>query len=223
MEELPEMNISKTDRFLNLLLVAFLVTSCSAMKSSPTPIPVPPAIQTPTILPAADPSTTPAERPTQSQSDPGAAQATLPPTLSSIITFPASPGTTWVYFKKGYTQADGEPQKIVHGTSKIVETIVEEKEVLPYFLVHIKGNKTMVSADDGWQENDPFGLGDYEYWYIFKDNLIYYSFTKPDLLKSRWMRCAWIFNSRLSGFGVVYHHIASRQCRASYTGPKFSL
>ena len=102
------------------------------------------------------------------------------PALSAITTFPTSPGTTWVYLKKGYTQADGEPQKIIHGTSKIVETIVDEKEVPPYLLVHIKGNKTMVSADDGWQENGPFGLGDYEYWYLFKDNLIYYSFTKPD-------------------------------------------
>ena len=44
------MNISKTDRFMKILIVTFLVTSCSAMNSTPILLPVPTAIQTPTVL-----------------------------------------------------------------------------------------------------------------------------------------------------------------------------
>ena len=52
------MNISQTDRFLKILIVTLLVTSCSATNSTPIPLPVPIAIQTPKILPSPVPTAT---------------------------------------------------------------------------------------------------------------------------------------------------------------------
>jgi hypothetical protein len=102
------------------------------------------------------------------------------PDLPFLSTFPLSPGTTWVYTKTGYTQADGDSQKIIQGTSTIEERVADVKTLEPYTFVHIQGNKTMVSADPGWQENGTFGLGNYEYWYVIKNNQVYLSFIQPD-------------------------------------------
>ena len=102
------------------------------------------------------------------------------PGLPYLSTFPLDPGTTWVYTKTGYTQADGNSQNIIHGTSTIEERVADVKTLESYTFVHIQGNKTMVSADSGWQEYGTFGLGNYEYWYVVRNNQIYLSFIQPD-------------------------------------------
>jgi hypothetical protein len=94
--------------------------------------------------------------------------------------FPIDPGTTWIYTKTGYTQAEGDPQKIIQGTTRIEERVAGVQTQSSYTLVHIQGNKSIVSADAGWQENGAFGLGDYEYWFVIQNNQVYLSYTQPD-------------------------------------------
>ena len=101
-------------------------------------------------------------------------------TMPFLSSFPLYSGTTWVWMKTGYTQAEGDPQKIIQGTAKIEERVTDIQIVSSYQFVHIRGNKVMVSSDPGWQENGTFGLGDYEYWYVVKDNQVYLSFQQPD-------------------------------------------
>jgi hypothetical protein len=103
------------------------------------------------------------------------------PAISSITTFPTSPGTPWVYLYKDYEPAKEDPQKIIHRTSKIVEQIVDKKSVPPYTLVRIKRNKTLISAEPGWSELDQNDFGVYQYLYLVKGNLIYSSSTQLDL------------------------------------------
>ncbi len=102
------------------------------------------------------------------------------PALPFLASFPIQPGTTWEYTNTGYTQANGDPQKIIRGTSRMKESIASVQTVPPYTIVRIQGKKTMVSADEGWQENGAFGLGDYEYWYVIQNNQVYLSYSAPD-------------------------------------------
>ena len=101
-------------------------------------------------------------------------------TMPFLSSFPLYSGTTWVWMKTGYTQAEGDPQKIIQGTAKIEERVAEVQTVSSYQVAHILGNKVIVSSDPGWQENGTFGLGDYEYWYVVKDNQVYLSYQQPD-------------------------------------------
>lgn len=107
-------------------------------------------------------------------------QTTPPPNQAIISRFPLTPGTTWVYIKTSYSQAEGESGRLIHSISRIEERVVDNQSVPPYTIVHIAGKKGMVSADDGWTENGTFGLGDYEYWYVIQEDKVYLSYQQPN-------------------------------------------
>ncbi|MDR3575542.1 MAG: hypothetical protein P4L50_16915 [Anaerolineaceae bacterium] len=62
-------------------------------------------------------------------------------------------GTSWTWTNTGYVQADSNPNKMIHGTSRIIETVANTQYSPPIYIAHMPGSKTMLSADQGWQEN----------------------------------------------------------------------
>jgi len=106
---------------------------------------------------------------------PSSTPTTAPPGSDFLEIFPLAEGTTWTYKRIGYAQAPSDPKTIIEGRSEIVETVVETVSGPDTVVAHIQGRKTLVEADQGWEENDRFGLGDYEYWYAVRDGKVYFS------------------------------------------------
>jgi len=106
---------------------------------------------------------------------------TAPLDLSALLEiFPLSPGTSWSYTHSAYSQSISDPDQIVSGVSQIVETVAGMDSYPLFTLVHIRGSKTLLRSDPGWEESGTAGLGDYEYWLILQSDSVYRSDTRPD-------------------------------------------
>jgi hypothetical protein len=174
---------------LLLLCLLTLISACqpfienrSTQPASNTVQPYPPA--TLQVLSTTVRIDNPTNIPTQDlTAAPPAATAGTPDMAALLKEFPLNKGTSWTWNNTGYAQANNDPSKIIHGTSRIVETVADTLISPPFFVAHIQGSKTMLSADPGWQENGTFGLGNYDYWYILRDGQVYLSYTRPDPTK----------------------------------------
>ena len=135
-------------------------------------------IETPAYLPTLEMDQTPTQSIPSSQP--------ITPTgaidLSTLLKkFPLNKGTSWTWTNTGYSQAENDPYKIIHGSSQVIETVADIQNSPPFYIAHIRGSKTMLSADPGWQENGRFDLGEYEYWHVLRDGQVYLSYARPDL------------------------------------------
>jgi len=175
-------------QWIAFLLLATVLAACESRPEGPKDTPAATTIYYSPTPPSLIPATAAVSPSTESFITatilpPHEKEVTLPGTFagpSLLKTFPLYPGASWAYRKVGYSQAPDDPNKIIRGTAAITETVAGTLSKPPYRIVHILGDKTMLSSDPGWEENGTFGLGNYEYWYVVLGDQVYLSYAQPD-------------------------------------------
>jgi len=93
---------------------------------------------------------------------------------------PLVPGTRWSYSSEYYSQADNDPNTLLHAVTAIDERVIDIDNQPPYYFAHIQRNISLVSADPGWNLTEGLGLGNLDFWYVVVGGRVYSSPERPD-------------------------------------------
>lgn len=99
------------------------------------------------------------------------------PAVPYLDIFPVYPGTSWTFERVDY---ESYLNQTVTATYQIIETVVDERVDLPYYIAHAKGEKTLLAKDAGWSQPDD--SKSYEFWYVLRDGAVYKTQAAPDLV-----------------------------------------
>lgn len=112
--------------------------------------------------------------------------ATGSTTASWLEWFPLHQGTQWTYSYTSYSAAPGDHELLLQGELEVTETVSEVQANPSATLVHVQGNRSLVSADPGWEAVQSLPVGAYESYYLLQGGAVYRSerLPQPEELQS---------------------------------------